>query len=315
MEHGADAIVEKPMAIREEYCQEIVDAQKRTGKKAIITFNMRYMPYVAAVKKCILEGAVGKVLSVNMEWMLDTSHGADYFRRWHRYLNKSGGLLIHKASHHFDAVNWWIGQDPVSVQATASRTFYGPTREQRSERCLTCPYKESCSFYFDITKNPIYKELYLDAEKYDGYFRDRCVFDESIDIYDNMALNVEYNGGAVMSYLLIAHSPYEAWKCSITGTDGRLEACDIMSGPDASETYQIILYDRKGGKKVIDVEKIDDVHGGGDARIRRMLFLPGQPDPLGQQAGTHAGAMSALIGAAANRSIVEGVRIPINIRE
>ena len=53
-----------------------------------------------------------------------------------------------------------------------------------------------------------YVRLYHNCEDEDGYFRDRCVFSEEIDIEDSVSVNVEYSGGAVMSYSLIAHSPY-----------------------------------------------------------------------------------------------------------
>ena len=100
LEYGCDAISEKPMTIDEEKCNAILAKEKETGKKVIITFNFRFMPNMIRVKELINEGAVGKILSVNFEYLLDTSHGADYFRRWHRRKENSGGLLIHKASHH-----------------------------------------------------------------------------------------------------------------------------------------------------------------------------------------------------------------------
>jgi len=50
---------------------------------------------------------------------------------------------------------------------------------------------------------------------------------------------------------------------------------------------------------------VEGGHGGGDEKLRAMLFEGGIEDPLGQQAGSTAGAMSLLIGAAANRSIAE----------
>ena len=48
-------------------------------------------------------------------------------------------------------------------------------------------------------------QLYLDCEDVDGYYRDRCIFSEEINIYDSMSLNVKYSGGAIMSYSLTAH--------------------------------------------------------------------------------------------------------------
>ena len=55
--------------------------------------------------KQLASGTIGKVISVHFEWMLDTVHGADYFRRWHRLKEKSGGLMVHKSGHHFDLVS------------------------------------------------------------------------------------------------------------------------------------------------------------------------------------------------------------------
>lgn len=72
-----------------------------------MTFNYRYAPHNTKVAEIIRSGAIGQVTSVHFEWMLNTQHGADYFRRWHRDRRNSGGLLVHKSTHHFDLVNFW----------------------------------------------------------------------------------------------------------------------------------------------------------------------------------------------------------------
>lgn len=306
LEAGCDAITEKPMTIDAEKCRQILEAEKRTGKKVIVTFNMRFSPFVTRVKELLKEGAVGKILSVDLEWILDTSHGADYFRRWHRYMDKSGGLLVHKSTHHFDMVNWWLEEEPEEVCAFGTRRFYGPTREERGERCLTCQYKNKCEFYWDIAKSEHTRKLYLEAEYEDGYYRDRCVFAEDIDIYDTMSVNVKYSNGAMMSYSLNAHSPYEGWRIAINGTEGRLETENIYSGHGSeSPNNQVTIYNRKGEVITYDIPKSRGGHGGGDERLRRQIFVGDVADPLGRQAGSWAGVMSAIIGIAANESIKE----------
>lgn len=328
LEAGCDVISEKPMTIDAEKTNAILEAEKRTGKKVVVTFNARYGPFTTKIKELIKGGQIGKVLNVHFEWLLDTSHGADYFRRWHRKLENSGGLLVHKATHHFDLVNWFIEQDPVSVNAFGTRNFYGPTREHRGERCLTCKYKKECSFYFDLSI-PDLKEMYLDAEDVDGYYRDTCVFSEEIDIYDTMSLNVKYSGDAVMSYSLIAHSPYEGFKISINGTGGRLEAeyfAETSEDPFAAVAAEAVrrftrkgedavnkirLYNRKGEEYSIKVPELSGSHGGSDVMLRDVLFRGIEEDPLGHSAGSRAGAMSLIIGAAANLSIKEGRTIEI----
>ena len=38
--------------------------------------------------------------------------------------------MIHKATHHFDLVNWWLGCEPEVVQAYGKREFYTPKMAQ-----------------------------------------------------------------------------------------------------------------------------------------------------------------------------------------
>jgi predicted dehydrogenase len=307
LEAGCDAITEKPMTTDVDKCNAILEAEKRTGKRVIVTFNARCGPFSTKIKQLIKGGAVGDVLSVHFEWLLDTVHGASYFRRWHRQLKNSGGLLVHKSTHHFDMVNWFIEEDPVSINAYGTRRFYGPTRKERGERCLTCNYKNTCEYYFDITE-PYFKTMYLDCEDVDGYFRDGCIFSDEIDICDSMSLNVNYSKGTVMSYSLTAHSPYEGYKLAINGTNGRLEAetftsntYDTFAGPSESN---LRLYNRKGEMTIIKVPRLKGSHGGSDYILQNLLFRGGN-DPMNYVAGSRAGAMSLIIGAAANKSIQE----------
>ena len=164
-----------------------------------MAFNYRYMPVRGQLKELLMGGVIGDVMSVDFHWMLDTHHGADYFRRWHSQKRFSGGLMVHKATHHFDLVNWWLSAMPVSVRASGRRDFYTPAMAKRlglashHERCHTCPEKKKCSFELDLAKDPKLKSLYLDQEKHDGYFRDRCVFRPEIDIEDTMNVVVNYD--------------------------------------------------------------------------------------------------------------------------
>ncbi len=315
LEAGAEVITEKPMTIDEKKCRAILAAEKRTGKKVTVTFNYRHIPYFTRIKELLREGKVGKIFSVHFEWFLDTKHGADYFRRWHRRKENSGGLLVHKATHHFDLVNWFLEEEPETVFAFGSRRFYGPTRKERGRRCLSCRYKKSCEFYWDITW-PHWgldtKSLYLEPEKVDKYYRDSCVFSPEIDIEDTLSVNVRYTGGAFLTYSLIAHAPYEGWKMSINGSGGRLEMEEYHSGNRVSDRFDHIRYfDRRGDFITCELAKASGGHGGGDERLLRMLFVGDLPDPLGLMADSRAGAMSILTGIAANKSLFSGKSVRV----
>ena len=211
-------------------------------------------------------------------------------------------------------VNCLIDDEPVKVNAFGTRRFYGPVRENRGERCLTCGYKKQCEFYFDIQASALNREFYYECESEDGYFRDRCVFDDEINIEDSMSLNVAYKKGAIMSYSLTAHSPYEGYRIVINGTEGRVEAEDFHGsvGPFAgSQIHRLRLYNRQGEEIDIHVPVATGSHGGGDSRLREMLFRGSVQDPLGHMADTRAGIMSAIVGIAANKSMKEGRTISV----
>jgi len=309
MEFGCDVIVEKPMTIDAEKCNEMMACEKRTGKTITVTFNYRYTPFATRVKQLVHEGLIGEVFSVHFEWMLDTRHGADYFRRWHRLKENSGGLLVHKATHHFDFANWAIDDEPEAVSAFGTRRFYGLTREKRGERCMNCRYKKECEFYFNLDEGSM-SEFYLGAEDIDGYIRDRCVFDPAINIEDSMNVLVKYVKGAAMSYSLTAHSPYEGYKLVINGSGGRIEADNYHGsvGPftDTDEPTRLRLYNRLGEEVKMKQPRAEGDHGGGDKRLLEDLFGVKGPDPLGRRAGSRAGAMSAGIGICANLSMASG---------
>lgn len=314
MEMGADIITEKPMTTDEVKCQAILDAEKRTGKKVIVTFNYRYSPHRAKMWELLRAGAVGKITSVDFHWYLDIHHGADYFRRWHRLREFGGSLWVHKATHHFDLLNWWIDSDPTEVFAFGSLEHYGKNNAFRSTNCRPCEFKDKCKFYFDMTKDKRLMALYADNEKYDGYLRDGCVWKNDIDIFDKMAASIKYANGVQVSYSCTTYSPYEGYRIAFNGTEGRLEAWIQESNPPVKLDYDELMLTKNFGKpEFIKVPYAESGHGGGDKLLKDRIFIPGTPDNLRQSAGTRDGALSCLVGIAARKSCDTGK--PVMIEE
>ena len=328
LELGCDVITEKPMTINAELTQRIIDTQHRTGKHVTVTFNYRYSPPRTQVKDLLLSGVIGDVLSVDFHWVLDTTHGADYFRRWHRRKENSGGLFVHKATHHFDLVNWWLGSVPASVYATGGRFFYTPQQAdaygltQRGERCLTCPEKANCKFAMELGLKPDLRALYLECEQYDGYFRDRCVFSDQMDIEDTLHAVVQYQNKVQMSYSLHAYSAWEGYHIMFTGTKGRLEhkaeetaytsGDGSIQGALKPEGTWIRVYPHFKPAYAVELWKSIGGHGGGDPVLLDDIFLANPPaDPYLRAADQRSGAYSILTGIAGNLSIQTGQVIQV----
>src|SRR3989337_2496550 len=147
------------------------------------------------------------------------------------------------------------------------------------------------------------RTLYLDAEAEDGYFRDRCVFADEIDIYDTMSVNVRYASGALMSYSMTAYAPWEGYTLAFNGTEGRLEVLFVERAPGREPSVEMTLHPLRLPARVIEAETGPGEHYGGDRLLRDHLFRGLDSDPLGLQAGSRAGAVSILTGIAAHRSV------------
>lgn len=330
MELGCDVISEKPMTTDIDKMKAIYDAIDRTGKSLRVTFNYRYAPAYTQFRKLVMDGVIGRPLAVDFSWMLDTSHGADYFRRWHREKHNSGGLLVHKSTHHFDLVNWWIDSYPAQVFAMGDLLFYGKDNaEARGEHYSYNRYTgiddaKDDPFALMLDERDVFKGLYLNAEEETGYLRDRNVFGEPITIEDTMNVTVRYRNGVLLSYSLIAYSPWEGLRVAITGTKGRIEM-DIseninhLQGDGAAKASKgafkqarMRVYPMFGESYPVEVPVGDGGHGGADPVMLEQIFSPNPPDDPFNRAASHIdGAASILVGISGNIAMQTGQQVNI----
>jgi len=344
LDAGVDVVCEKPLTIDAASLRAIVDAAQASTAQLIVTFNYRYSPRNTALRQVIADGRIGDVTSVHFEWCLDTVHGADYFRRWHREKVNSGGLLVHKSTHHFDLVNWWLDDVPETVFALGGLRFYGaanaarrglPPRPRLGREALG----KHDPFVLDLSADEKLRRLFLEGERIDGYQRDRDVFDDGITIEDNLTLAVGFAGGASMAYTLNAHSPWEGYRVAVNGTRGRVElevvershvdvarvvagdhgksapVLDPSAQPDDPEAAaqslrpwgsRLLLQEHWQPPQVVPIPEGAGAHGGGDAMLLDDVLRGPAPDPLHRQAGYLDGVRSVLVGVAANASLESG---------
>jgi predicted dehydrogenase len=335
LDAGADVVVEKPLTINPESTRQIAEAVERTGRQVVVTHNYRYSPRNSGLKELIKNGSIGTPLSVTFEWVLDTAHGADYFRRWHRDKANSGGLLIHKASHHFDLINWLLADTPSVVYARGGVRFYGaenaaargmPARAERGTHDgPRTPWE------LDLRRDPRLKALYLDNESYDGYQRDQDVFGPGVTTEDNLAVIVDYARGATLSYALNAHAPWEGYRIAVNGDEGRAELEVVERAAVLADAEGGVLIDpsavpesstRAGGERLtlqrhwelaqdIKIEEGTGGHGGGDALLLADVFRGPGDDWLERPSNWVDGIRSIAVGMAGNESLRTGMPVKI----
>ncbi|WP_067838291.1 Gfo/Idh/MocA family oxidoreductase [Amphibacillus sediminis] len=328
LELGCDVITEKPITVDVAKAKAIKAAVERTGGKVRVAFNYRYAPHNTKVRELISTGTIGQVFSVHFEWALDTQHGADYFRRWHRNKNNSGGLLVHKATHHFDLVNFWLGTQPETVYAAGGLRYYGKENaeqrgvEQFYHRAHGYPQAKSDPFALDLSSNPHLKAMYLDAEHEDGYYRDQSVFGDGINIEDTLAVIVTYQNQTVLTYSLNAYLPWEGFVIAFNGSQGRIELMVkeqsyINSGGEKkdegkTEDIELKVLPMFGQPYQVKIDRIAGGHGGGDQLLLDDLFGPEAKDPFNRAATHIDGIQSIMTGVAGNLSLQTGQAVKIS---
>lgn len=327
-----DVITEKPMVTTGEDARRVMEAEQASKGKVTVTFNYRYGPIHTKIKELVADGKLGRITSVDLNWYLDTFHGSSYFKRWNRQRELSGGLSVHKSTHHFDLVNWWLGQKPVEAFAYGALNYYGAEGEANPRKedgrfCGICDYTTQCAYYSRWnarSKNIRVPDDHLgsleavkSAFPYSDYRPDRCIFDSDIDIEDTYTATIRYSEGALLSYSVNFSLPYEGYRLAINGTKGRLESVEYhMPGrtPFPTPVQTIDYFPLFGSKETIHVVHREGGHGGGDPLLIEDLFLGEDPSRRYRiLSGAEDGAYSVATGEAVWRSVKE--HRPITIAE
>ncbi len=335
LENGCEAISEKPMVINCEQVRRVQAAERASGRAVKVAFNYRYTPTHKRLKRMILAGQLGRIINVEFTYNLDAWHGSSYYYRWNRQRANSGGLSIHKCCHHFDLINWWLGDVPEEVFAFGALNYYGAKgalrpRDAKGQPLGPADEKRQCPIFQKYYAEKVSPESntigtgwdYANLTSNVQYPPDkrRYIYDEQIDVEDTYSAVVRYRGGASMSYSCNFATPWEGYVLGINGTKGRVEITH-HSNPNptgksdpAAATGLITFLPLFGGREEIEIPPVPGGHGGGDFVIQKDLLDAPSPESqeLNLVAGSEDGARAIAIGEAVWRSIREkrSIRIP-----
>jgi predicted dehydrogenase len=117
--YGCHLMLEKPMALTVEECDQIIEAAERQGVILMIGHTMHYLPENLVAKEIVSRGELGKLVMVH-----DVRH-LDYYPegRPEWFLEKSkagGGIITNLGSHSIDKIQWLTNSEFVSVKARMS---------------------------------------------------------------------------------------------------------------------------------------------------------------------------------------------------
>lgn len=220
LQAGKHVLCEKAMATTAPDCYRMVKAEQASGKVLMLGLCLRYTDVMRELIPVVRSGVIGEIISVSV---VDTLDNPTHFARWHRLKQYSGGILLQKGTHTLDLVNWILNEKPMTVAGFGGRSLFVARPECRGWRCSACAESRSCPEYNPAAQNEMCQRLYFAAEKADGYFLDRCVYDPEIDIMDHATLALEYTHGKRAHYTLCLFGAYHDRKFTIIGAKGIIE--------------------------------------------------------------------------------------------
>jgi predicted dehydrogenase len=298
---GKHVMVEKPMAQTLEDCQAMAQAALRAPGVFMIGLELRHCVLFERVRELLDEGTVGRVL---LGWAIDNvSVGGNYFyhdRRRRRDYIKS--LLIQKACHSLDLLNWYMGGRPRQVFAYGGLDYYGG-KEPSDKRCRDCDRASTCPFFVRHDRFIMDYGAVVEMD-------DLCVWGEDADVPDNSVLAVSYDNGTRATFTECHFTPEYTREFTFVGEAGKLYALYNNEGnflirvqhrfTDHIDEYRPIY---TGGH-----------HGGGDLRIMEE-FLDCIEQGRRPRASLQAAYDSTALAICAEESILTGRPVDIPLIE
>ena len=110
---GKAIFCEKPIDLDVQRVRDCLGVVAKAGVPLMVGFNRRFDPNFVEVRRQIDAGTIGKVEMVSITSRDPAPPPADYIKR-------SGGLFRDMTIHDFDMARFLLGEEPVSVYASAS---------------------------------------------------------------------------------------------------------------------------------------------------------------------------------------------------
>ncbi len=292
LDSGRDMIIEKPLATTPDDLNRIVTAEKRTGRKVFVGFCLRYNALHSRVKEIVAEGAIGRLCTISFQDYY--AGGRGYFRGRNRFRKYSGGLLTEKACHSFDLMSWLFESYPKKVSCFGDVLVFKPNKEGATH-CSECSITDTCPDYVHIKREDVYQQAGH------GQSADLCVYNSEKDTDDTDVIILQYESGAMATYVECFYPPNTERRYSIIGTKG-----EVLASEEQGTIRMRILDDPQGWTE----EKITyppGSHRGSDPTMISAIIEYFRDDaPNDKVVGSDAGRRAVLTALAAIRSSDEG---------
>jgi predicted dehydrogenase len=333
LEAGYDLLLEKPFATSVQELEQLASAARSHRRTVMICHVLRYTPFYSAIRRKIIEGAVGDVINIQTLEHVSYHHMAVAFLRgkWARPSETGSSFLMAKCCHDLDLIAWMkSGVAPCSVASFGSDARF---REEHAPagagtRCMVdCPIEPDCIYSarkhyienplrwgFYVWDRMVWQEHPSLDEKIARLTGDspygRCVWRCGAEVADRQSVMVQFADGATATHSLVGGTAEASRAIHIVGTHGEIQGVFEQSrfvvrrtnpGPGRDYDEQVVDLNVAG-----DMHGSAGGHGGGDTRLVEdcVRVLRGEPPSISTT--TLADSISGhMIGFCADQAMAE----------
>jgi predicted dehydrogenase len=277
---GWHVILEKPMAPNLADCQRIEAAQRASGKMLSVCHSLRYHKGFRAARDLVVNGAIGRVMTVDLLEQVVWWHQAHSFVRgnWGNS-GRSAPMILAKSCHDLDYLTFVIGAPAVRMNSYGHLSYFTKANAPAgaTPRCTDgCPHESTCSYsalrhYVNLDNRENWpanvcsptdhsREAHLKAVQTGPY--GRCVWQCDNDVVDHQVISMEFPGEITATFTMTAFTNEGGRRMRVHGTLGVLEF------NDSANEITITTFNT-GNIQRISVAKETGAHGGGDTRMVR----------------------------------------------
>ena len=336
-EKGYDILMEKPITDKKDECKAVLQAQEKSGCKALICHVLRYAPAFLKAAELIDSGAIGRLVAIDSLERVTYWHQAhSYVRGNWRTTKETAPMILAKCCHDLDLIQYYAKSKCKSVSSVGDLTFFNRANqpEGAADRCLSCKLVESCPYsaktlYLDrwkkayspedywpynvVVSAPVTEEKLTDALQNGPY--GRCVFACDNDVVDHQLTLMSFENGVKATLTMTAFTTDD--KSELYGLGRRMNFHGTLGEivlDELNDAVELMVFGQE--KQVFKINALGDNgygHGGGDFYLIKELcnMLDGNQ---GASTSLAASIESHLMGICAEESRLRGGE-KINVHE
>ena len=332
-EKGYDILMEKPITDKKEECRAVLEAQEKSGCKALICHVLRYAPAFLKVAELIDSGKIGRLVAIDaLERVTYWHQSHSYVRGNWRTTKETAPMILAKCCHDLDLIQYYAKSKCRSVSSVGELTFFNKENQPKgaADRCLSCQYVESCPYsaktlylnrwkkmyspedywpYNVVVAAPVTEEKLTDALRNGPY--GRCVFACDNDVVDHQLTLMSFENGVKATLTMTAFTTDD--KSELFGLGRRMNFHGTLGEivlDELSDSVELMVFGEE--KQTFKINALGDNgygHGGGDFYLIKELcdMLDGNAKA---STSLEASIESHLMGICAEESrLKDGVRV------